>query len=144
VHLRYFHAMSLSARQAHERLVRVCFNDYDREMAIVAVHRNGDAREHDIVAVGRLSKLPGEDEAEFSVLVSDPWQKKGLGTELLGMLVQIGRDERLSRITADILPENTGMRQVCRKLGFDLQHDTEDGVVRAELALEEAAAPASA
>ena len=36
VSLRYFHAMKLSTRVAHERLTRICFIDYDREMALVA------------------------------------------------------------------------------------------------------------
>ena len=36
VSLRYFHAMKLSQRVAHERLTRICFIDYDREMALVA------------------------------------------------------------------------------------------------------------
>ena len=36
VYLRYFHPMKLSQRVAHERLTRICFIDYDREMALVA------------------------------------------------------------------------------------------------------------
>ena len=34
VSLRYFHAMKFTARVAHERLTRICFIDYDREMAL--------------------------------------------------------------------------------------------------------------
>jgi acetyltransferase len=40
VYLRYFHLMNLSQRVAHERLTRICFIDYDREMALVAERRN--------------------------------------------------------------------------------------------------------
>src|ERR1700674_4374856 len=36
VYLRYFHMAKLSTRVAHERLIRKCFIDYDREMALVA------------------------------------------------------------------------------------------------------------
>ena len=36
VYLRYFHLMNLPQRVAHERLTRICFIDYDREMALVA------------------------------------------------------------------------------------------------------------
>src|SRR5687768_11763602 len=57
VRLRYFHPIKLSARTAHERLIRVCFNDYDREIALVAERQN--AAEREILAVVRLSKLPG-------------------------------------------------------------------------------------
>ena len=38
-YLRYFHPLKLSQRIAHERLTRICFIDYDREMALVAEHR---------------------------------------------------------------------------------------------------------
>ena len=40
VYLRYFYSLSLSSRVAHDRLVRICFVDYDREMAIVADQRD--------------------------------------------------------------------------------------------------------
>ena len=35
---RYLEDLALKERTAHERLVRVCFNDYDREIALVAEH----------------------------------------------------------------------------------------------------------
>ena len=56
IYLRYFHMENLSARVAHERLIRKCFIDYDREMALVAERVEPDAGEHEIVAVGRLTK----------------------------------------------------------------------------------------
>ncbi len=133
VALRYFHAMKLSTRVAHERLTRICFIDYDREMALVA-ERTGDGG-REIVGVGRLSKLRGTGEAEFALLISDKFQKRGLGTALLERLIAIGRTEGIARIVGSILHENLGMRRVCEKLGFRLSHDPEDGVVRAELVL---------
>jgi len=135
VSLRYFHAMKYSTRVAHERLTRICFIDYDREMALVADHEDPETGERSILGVGRLSKLRGTDEAEFAVLVSDQFQGRGLGTELLRLTIQVGRDERLSRIRGDILPENLEMRKVCEKLGFQITHIADEGVVRAELEL---------
>ncbi len=120
VYHRYFSALKLSQRVAHERLTRICFNDYDREIALVAELPPADGRARQIIGVGRLSKLHGLDEAEFAILISDAWQKQGLGTELLKRLVQIGRDERLARITAIILPDNHAMRQVSKKAGFKI------------------------
>ena len=35
-YLRYSNSMSLDRRTAHERLLRICHGDYDREMVIVA------------------------------------------------------------------------------------------------------------
>ena len=40
VYLRYFASLSLSTRIDHERLLRICFGDYEREMVLVAEHRD--------------------------------------------------------------------------------------------------------
>jgi acetyltransferase len=124
VHLRYFGLVSLERRIMHERLRRVCFIDYDREIALVADLKAHDGT-HQILGVGRLIKEHGMDEAEFAVLISDPWQGKGFGSELLKLLVQIGRKERLRRITGHISPENTTMKSVSEQVGFSLHFDRE-------------------
>jgi acetyltransferase len=130
VYLRYLHPMQLSTRVAHDRLARICFIDYDREMALVAEHGSGDERE--ILGVGRLSKTGGgNDEAEFAILVSDSFQAHGLGTELLRRLVELGRAEHLLRIIGFISPENDGMQKVARKLGFVLKRNIEEDLVEA-------------
>ncbi|MCS5700200.1 bifunctional acetate--CoA ligase family protein/GNAT family N-acetyltransferase [Cyanobium sp. FGCU-52] len=133
VYLRYFHLMTLSSRTTHERLTRICFTDYDREMALVVDRRDPSGGSHSVLAVGRLSRVHGEAAAEFSMLVSDPWQHQGLGTRLLGLLLQIGRDEGLERVTAEILHENRAMQRVCSKLGFTLTPRAD--VVAAEIRL---------
>jgi acetyltransferase len=132
VYLRYFHAIPLSERIAHERLTRIVFNDYDREMALVAVKRD-DAHKQHVIGVGRLIRLRGGKEAEFAILISDAYQQQGLGKELLSRLVQIGQAEGVARITADILPDNVGMIRVSEQLGFKTKYSAEDGVVKADL-----------
>jgi acetyltransferase len=135
VRLRYFHPMKLDARTTHERLTRVCFNDYDRELALVADHVDPQTKEHEILGVGRLSKLPGTTSAEFALLVSDRWQNRGLGTRLLSSLIDVARDEKLSELVAEILPENSEMQRLCRRLGFTVEQDLEDLTCRATLRL---------
>jgi acetyltransferase len=132
VYLRYFHLMNLEQRTSHERLTRICFIDYDREMALVAERRNPATGELEILGVGRMMRTHGTTEAEVAVLISDQWQNQGLGRELLGRLIMVGRDERLTRLTADILPDNRGVMRICEKLGFSLKHSLDDEVVRAE------------
>ncbi|HXB73200.1 MAG TPA: bifunctional acetate--CoA ligase family protein/GNAT family N-acetyltransferase, partial [Candidatus Acidoferrales bacterium] len=135
VYLRYFHLMNLEQRTSHERLTRICFIDYDREMALVAERRNPATGEREILGVGRLMRTHGTTEAEVAVLVSDKAQNQGLGRELLGRLITVGRGERLTRLTADILPDNRGVMRICEKLGFSLKHSLDDEVVRAEYKL---------
>ena len=136
VYMRYFHMMNLDQRTAHERLTRICFIDYDREMALVAEKTDPDTNEREIMGVARLSHHgadPGE--AEFSVLVSDRHQRRGLGTLLVSRLLEVGREEGLRRITAEILLDNRPMQRISKRLGFTLHRDLEDMVVRAELDL---------
>ena len=49
-----------------------------------------------ILGVGRLIKLNAQNEAEVAILVSDQYQKQGLGIEVLRRTVQIARDEKLA------------------------------------------------
>jgi acetyltransferase len=136
VYMRYFHMLDLSQRTAHERLTRICFIDYDREIAFVAERTNPDTGEKEIMGVARLSRRGGApDEAELSVLISDRFQRRGLGTMLLDKLLEVGRAEGLRRTTADILFENYPMQHISKKLGFSLHRDTREMVVKADLDL---------
>ncbi|XZF63747.1 MAG: bifunctional acetate--CoA ligase family protein/GNAT family N-acetyltransferase [Gloeotrichia echinulata DVL01] len=135
VYFRYFHLIKLSQRITHERLTRICFIDYDREIALVTEYQNPQTAAREILAVGRLSKLHGTNQAEFAILVSDRFQCQGLGTELVKRLLQIAGDEQIRSMTADILADNYGMQRVCQKLGFRIDRTTDTTVVKAEMAL---------
>jgi acetyltransferase len=88
------------------------------------------------MGVARLSRRGGApDEAEFSILISDRFQRRGLGTLLLSRVLEVGHAEGLRRITAEILFDNRPMQRIARKLGFHLRRDTEEMVVKAELDL---------
>jgi len=133
VYMRYASLMKKEQRVAHERLSRICYIDYDREMALVA-----ETDDDDIIGVGRLTQQPGRNEAEFALIVVDDYQGEGIGTELLQRLLQVGRDESLDRITADILRQNRAMQHVCEKLDFQILYsdDPTDEMVKAVKTLE--------
>jgi acetyltransferase len=130
---RYFLTMKLGTRTAHERLMKVCFNDYDREMALVAENAEKGTGIKRIIGVGRLSRVRGRNEAEFALIVSDHWQNRGLGTKLLTTLIDIARKEKLERIMGFVLPENIEMQRICGALGFRAEEGGD--VVRVELEL---------
>jgi len=126
VFLRYAGMMKLDQRVAHERLARICFVDYARELALVVERPDGE-----IVGIGRLTRLPGSEDGEFALLVSDAVQRQGLGTELLRRLVDVGRDMGLRHIVAQILRQNAAMQLICRKLGFEIHQELGDSEVKA-------------
>ena len=134
VYSRYFEYLGLSQRTAHERLTRICFNDYDREIALVAEEPDAGSGPR-IVAVARLSKDHARPTAEFAVLVADRWQRHGLGVELLRRLVAVGRDEGLERLYAEMLAGNMAMRHTAEAAGFTIVEDAPASTVRAELTL---------
>jgi acetyltransferase len=130
VFTRYAYAFRLSERVAHERLSRMCFIDYLHEMALVALYTNA-AGEREIVGAGELLMERNRNEAEFAVLISDEFQRRGLGSELLRRLVETGRREHVARIVGYILMNNTPMLHACQRLGFRHEHDLGDPMVRA-------------
>jgi acetyltransferase len=132
VYLRWLHMLHLSKRTAHKELIRMCFIDYDREMVLVADYHDPQTGQHEIIGMGCLIKEQNPKRAEIALLVTDQFQRQGLGTELLRRLMVVGRDKHLQRLTGDILMENVGMQEVCKKLGFRLQYSWEDQVVKAE------------
>jgi acetyltransferase len=136
VYLRFAHMQKLSSRVAHERLITRCCIDYDREMALVADWRNPADGDHEIIAVGRLSRLHGTRTAEVALLVTDKFQRIGLGSELLDRLIQIARDEKLERIIGTTLMENLSMRALASRRGFQVEQDPDMGVMRVLLELQ--------
>ena len=129
VYMRYFQPLKLTQRTAHERLTRICFIDYDREMALIA------EKDGAIIAVGRLSKIHGKPEGEVAVLVRDDFQHQGLGTELVRRLMLIARDEKLQFVHSTMLGINREMRAICNRLGFALHVDLQDDLVNARVKL---------
>ena len=118
---RYYMAMRLEDRIAHERLVRICMGDYAREIAMVAETTQPDGRPV-IVGVGRLSRIRLTDAAEAAAIVSDAWQHKKVGTALLEATIDIARREGIKRVFAKALVDNFEARHVLvEHLGFRMQ-----------------------
>ena len=134
VYRRYFLLIDLETRTRHERLTRICFIDYDRQMALVAEqHKPGEPPS--IVGVGRLVKHRCEPEAELAVVVTDAFQRRGIGTKLTQQLIAFARDEKLSALTASVLFENRPMQELLKNQGFVFEDDLDAGVSKGRLVL---------
>lgn len=135
VRQRYFEFLSLDERIAHERLVRICFNDYDREFAIIAEMADPKTGEKKIIGIGRLSRIPGTQSAQYKVNIADAYHRQGLGTKLLQHLIEIARKEKIERIYARILSENENMIKICRREGFSITPTDDPNILKAQLNL---------
>jgi acetyltransferase len=142
VYHRYFETLTLSERVAHGRLARVCRPDPLQELVLVAQTVSSEAVDC-IIGVARLERV-GADAAEFAIVISDRFQGKGLGTELLRRLVAITRELKIARIGADILTDNLVMQRVCERQGMQIRSTPGDETVRVEMELRDSSTGASA
>jgi len=90
------------------------------------------SQEERILAIARLVKIHGTNDADFAVVVSDAFQGRGLGEALLTHLIAVARAERLDRVIGVVHPENTAMLRLCKKVGFTLTKPVGEEV-RAEI-----------
>ncbi|HVX62744.1 MAG TPA: bifunctional acetate--CoA ligase family protein/GNAT family N-acetyltransferase [Pirellulales bacterium] len=117
----------------HEMATRFCFLDYDRELAIVAeLEHEGKKR---LAGVVRLAADPDHLEAEYAVLVADPWQNRGLGSLLTDYCLEIARDWKIRKVFAETSPANTRMLSIFKRRGFALDYSGAPDAVAARLNL---------
>ncbi|MCA9006271.1 MAG: bifunctional acetate--CoA ligase family protein/GNAT family N-acetyltransferase [Planctomycetaceae bacterium] len=104
----------------HEMATRFCFIDYDREIAIVAERVEDPTGQ--LIGVGRMVADADHQEAEYAVLVGDPWQGQGLGSILTDYCLDVCRIWGVQRIVAETAPDNYRMLEMFRKRDFAKQH----------------------
>ena len=129
VYYRFLRLLAYDQRIKHERLTRLCFLDYDRAMAIIAVHRDPQTGERRILGTTRMVRLHGTSDADFAILVGDDIQGQGLGTALLDRLAEVARAENVRRLVGTVLPDNAPMLRLCAKLGFERKTVGEEVIV---------------
>ena len=135
VYFRYLEMLQLTQRIAHERLTRICYIDYDREIALVAERKDPATGLTEIIGVGRLDHTTGTDDAEFAVVISDSVQGKGLGRHMLERLIEVAKEESIKTIAAEVHPENKAMIELCKKLGFKVDFEIGDPTASVEMVI---------
>ncbi|MCX7822111.1 MAG: bifunctional acetate--CoA ligase family protein/GNAT family N-acetyltransferase [Syntrophobacterales bacterium] len=115
VYFRFFRPMKALP---HSLLIRFTQIDYDREIALVAIDK--ESQQERMLGVARVITGADKDEAEFAVLVGDPWHGKGIGATLLRKCLAIAKERGIKSVFGIVLPENTQMLALGRKLGFTI------------------------
>jgi acetyltransferase len=131
IRMRFF---SLVRHLSRDSLIRLCHLDYDREVALVAEHRDAAGAPH-IVAVSRYHSHPETGSAEFAVVVTDAWQGKGLGWHLMRRLIEVARQRGVKRLVGSVLAENAAMIRLTKDLGFAIRPTDDSTVVEAVMEL---------
>jgi len=127
--VRFFVVMEIN----HKMLMQFCNIDYDREIAIVAELKEGDKKR--IAGGGRLIVEPDSESGQFALLVSDDFQRQGLGEKFLDITIGIAQDKGLKEIYGIVLTENDKMLGLSRKMGFKSTR-LPDGITRVSMELD--------
>jgi acetyltransferase len=127
-----FRFFNIIKEMSHDTLSRYCNLDYDREIAVVAELQESNKP---IIGAVRLIIEPGGKSGEFAVLVGDKWQGLGLGSKLMDLLAEMGRDLRVDKIYGYVSANNYRMLQLCKKKGFKVETFDEE-TVKASLFLQ--------
>ncbi len=112
-------------------LARFTQIDYDREIALVAIRESGEREK--MLGVSRVILERNQKNAEFSVLVGDEWQGKGIGALLLSRCLWIAKKRGIDRVYGIVLPENRHMLALGKKLGFKMKKDGYSGDYELEI-----------
>lgn len=129
VRMRFLHPLKALTHDLAARLTQL---DYDREIALVLADEQppGQAR---LFGVVRASLDAGLGSAEFAIVIPHALSGQGLGTRLLGRIIELTRRAGVRLLYGDTLPENSAMRALARKFGF--HEELRDHLIRITLPL---------
>jgi GNAT superfamily N-acetyltransferase len=118
-------------------LTEVDHHDHEALLAIDPLTRNG-------LGVARFVRSrENPSVAEVAVAVADDWQGRGLGTTLLQELAGRAREEGVSRFSATVLADNSGVIEMVFKLGDAEVTSRHDGVIDLVMELPRSGLPRS-
>jgi acetyltransferase len=116
----YYRFFNLIRRLPHHMLAKYTQIDYDREIAMVAISSSGALEK--MLGVSRVIASGNRKSAEFAVVVADEWQGKGIGAVLLERCLDYAKTKNIESIWAVVLPGNTKMLAMAKKMGFEITY----------------------
>jgi RimJ/RimL family protein N-acetyltransferase len=91
-------------------------------MAFVAIDEAG----HEMLGVVRIYCDPVHQAGEYAILLRSDLKGRGLGWDLMQLVIEYAKAEGLSRLCGQVLQENAAMLKMCRELGFEVRMDADD------------------
>jgi acetyltransferase len=121
----YYRLQYSSRSVSREDVARMLELDYRDRMAICAL--SGSAPDEAIVGVSRYARIEDTDQAECAIVVTDAWQGRGVGTELMRSLAQAARANGIRTLVGSSLGENQRIHAWARRFGFDVRTEPNSG-----------------
>ncbi|OGD48147.1 hypothetical protein A3K69_04865 [Candidatus Bathyarchaeota archaeon RBG_16_57_9] len=108
---------SMLKSMPHRKLQQFCCIDYDGEMSLVALTKEGVKQR--IVGLGSYHLNPATHRAEIAFMMADAWQGKGIGTYMMQGLVKIAKSKKIKGFTAEVMRDNVPMIALMHKAGVE-------------------------
>jgi CBS domain-containing protein/GNAT superfamily N-acetyltransferase len=110
--------------------------DYDRQMALVAAKVEGHGEEM-IIGVAHYYVLENDSAcAEFAVVISDAYQRQGLGTHLMRRLMEYAQAHGIRTLLSFIRVENYRLLRFVQRSGLPVERKLKDSLWEIRLRLE--------
>ncbi|MGY2806363.1 N-acetyltransferase family protein [Bradyrhizobium sp. USDA 4506] len=106
--------------------------DFAKHVALVALTEEDG---HEVIIGGGRYVVATAGIAEVAFVVIDDYQGQGVATLLMHNLTILARKAELKELVAEVLPENTAMRRVFAKFGFQVRRGSDPQVVHVALSL---------
>lgn len=106
---------------SHAFVARLTQIDYARALALCATDGEG-------VMVGgvRLIKNADETAGEYAILLRGDYKGRGLGWNLMKLIIEYAEDEGLLAVEGQVLASNHNMLAMCEQLGFRVKDDPDE------------------
>jgi acetyltransferase len=118
---RFFHIVK---EMPKEKRIRYLFNDYDREIAIVATIKENNVEK--MLGVARMTGDADGETAEFSIILLDDWQSVGLGEEMYDHIIAIAKQKGWKKMVAQVMVDNIKMVNLFKKKGLPYVKDPDE------------------
>lgn len=123
VYYRYFSPIKTMPHMKMQEYVNV---DFKRTMSIVGVVEERGIDK--LIAEGRYVIMEDGDFADTAFIVDEDYQKKGIASFLLNLLMQLGQQRGVKGFKADVLTANKAMMKVYEKLPYPMKATVSEGV----------------
>jgi acetyltransferase len=110
---------------SHAFIARLTQLDYARAMALIAI----DQASGQLLGVVRLHASSDYESGEFAILIRSDLKGRGIGWQLMQLILEYARAEGLRVVEGQVLRGNTTMLTMCKELGFTVGTDPRDSDV---------------
>ncbi|MGM0596481.1 MAG: GNAT family N-acetyltransferase [Myxococcota bacterium] len=122
----YYRFMGYVRTLDHKAAQPLVVMDYEEKFAMIGY--TGDMPDEQLICVGRWFLDRATNMAEVAFTVSPEYQQKGIGSFLLGKMIELAKQKGIKGFVADVLAKNKKMMKVFLNCGYDVSVSLEYGV----------------